>query len=181
MPYRVQHENFLLFQEVEFNLNFSHLESLCQDLLVRLPSYWFLLNYDGFCLSKFIATVQNPAQKPAHIPVCIQFISEWIQTWNSGRYTPIYTDMHSPRSTYLHVFGLSVLKIQSDMHKIHLRGFLDTYRYIEICLHTCMYPIRFVLIRFIPRCILCISMWISVCIIFRYCTDKTVHVCAVSA
>jgi hypothetical protein len=60
---------------------------------------------------------------------------------NSGmKYTQIqYTDMHSSRKTYLHVSGLSVLKIQSDMHTIHLRGCLNTDKYIEICLNTCMY------------------------------------------
>jgi hypothetical protein len=107
--------------------------------------------------------------------------------------------MHSSRSAYLHVSGLRYIRSHSDMHKIHLRGFsessLDTYKHIHICLNTfiihirhCMYPNgmciydnRLVVIRYTPGCILCISMCISVCIIFSYCTDASVHICAVSA
>ena len=40
---------------------------------------------------------------------------------------------------YLHVFLIHVLKIQADMHMIHLRELLDTYRYKQIQWNTGMY------------------------------------------
>ncbi len=56
--------------------------------------------------------------------------------------------MHSSRRSYLHVSCLNVLKIHSDINKIHLRGFLDTYKYMQIWLNTFMYVLH---LRYAPR------------------------------
>ena len=58
---------------------------------------------------------------------------------DTDRYMQICTPLVVHICMYLPVFLIHVLKIHSDMHKIHLWEEVDTYRYMQIQRNTCMY------------------------------------------
>ena len=84
---------------------------------------------------------------PVEVHICMYLVHNTAYhqvVWNkiqadTGRYMQICTPLKVHICMYLPVLLIHVHNIRSDMHKIHLWEFFDTYRYMQRQLNTCMY------------------------------------------